>query len=119
MNPRVHKQVIWWLLPLFALRGLVPAGFMLDTSQGELSIIVCPGHATQSQSGNHDAPSGKQDATVCPFAAATSAGPLANAVPFGAADVQPDQFNLVDLADSELPFGPARAQQSRAPPHFS
>jgi hypothetical protein len=35
--------LIWILLPLLALRGLVPAGFMVDTSGGTLSIVMCGG----------------------------------------------------------------------------
>jgi len=36
-------KLIWMLLPLLALRGLVPAGFMVDTSGGTLSIVMCGG----------------------------------------------------------------------------
>jgi hypothetical protein len=125
MNTRIAHKLIWWVLPLLALRALVPAGFMIDTSEGDVSIIVCPGHALQSDSsdsnnsqGEHE-PSTGQGATVCPFAVAAAAGPLSSIATFASAAAQPAAFIIEDIAGPKFPFGPSRAQQSRAPPFLS
>ena len=122
---KLRKHLLLWLLPLLAMRALVPAGFMIDTSHGAMSVIVCPGHqhqtdenqaghsSNQGKSGSHDT------VTLCPFAAAATAGPMADlpTMAVGSALVV-DQVSD-DVSALDLPFGPARAQQSRAPPLFS
>jgi len=116
MNRRRVSKVVWWLLPLFALRGLVPAGFMLSTVDGELSMIVCHGaakHGSADGQSRHDARS------ICAYAVAPGAAPMASLLPVHfAADVE-GTHEQVEYATADIPFGPARAQQSRAPPVLS
>ena len=128
MKIRRLNKLIWWLLPLLALRGLVPAGFMLDTSHGQLAIVVCPGHipaATPVDHADHaghfgkEAPDDEQSrSTLCPFALSAGPAPLTSlaAVVAGA---PVDVFESVDHQGPELPFGPARTHHSRAPPSLS
>jgi hypothetical protein len=75
MSMRRQYKLIWWLLPLLALRGLVPVGFMLDMSHGDVAMVVCPGHlpGTSESGADHGQPSPK----LCPFAVAAAAGPTA------------------------------------------
>jgi len=120
---RIHT-LIWCLLPLFALRGMVPAGFMVNLSGGDLSMTVCPMHqsadAGRADGGHTDAGQHKKTASsVCPFAAAlTSATFIGIAVP-AFAFVVTESIDVGDVASRYIPFGPSRAQQSRAPPYFS
>jgi hypothetical protein len=143
--------LIWLLLPLLALRGLVPAGFMVDTSGGAFSIVMCggdgplaiaapnehSGHATdhdqtahdhmdhghmdhdQMAHANHHDGHEKHKNSICPFAMAGSAATVANisSVPV---DIEPGPFfAATDIVAFHGLSGPSRAQQSRAPPHFS
>jgi hypothetical protein len=129
---RIHK-LIWWLLPLFALRGLVHVGFMVNVSDGDLSMAVCPMHqsvgvaqSTVDRSlvdlvaGQSDSPQNKNDSkSECPFAAALSSATFVGVsapVQLHAAIVG---FNRNESTVAHVPFGPSRAQQSRAPPRYS
>jgi hypothetical protein len=82
MNRRIQKKILWWLMPLFALRALVPVGFMLDVSHGDVAIVVCPGHgaaeqdlvkADALQSGGQS--NSQSIAKLCPFAVAGGVAP--------------------------------------------
>jgi len=115
---RIHK-LIWWLLPILALRGMVPVGFMVNLSGGELAMAVCHGihkpadAATQSESSDKSQQSGT---SVCPFTAAGSSatflGVSIPSIDFAAAD----DVSADETVGHYLPFGPSRVQQSRAPP---
>ena len=127
MTSRRTKTWLFWLLPFFVLRSLVPVGFMLDTSGGGLSIVVCHGHVPAGQMGVPSAQAGansdtgeqeKSGFTPCLFsvsAGAALAGAIAT-LPFTDAI---ESFAAVEAFTRSGSFGPARAQQSRAPPHFS
>jgi hypothetical protein len=139
---RIHK-LIWWLLPLFALRGLVPVGFMVNASDGELSMAVCPMHQTieagQSRvdrslvdpvtgqsSYSSDYSSEQSDSqhkndskSECPFAAALSSATFVGISTPAQVPAAVGGFSLHETAVSHVPFGPSRAQQSRAPPRYS
>jgi len=121
---RIHR-LIWWLLPIFALRGMVPVGFMVNVSGGELSMTVCPMHqaagaahakSAQSDTGRHDK---KNSNTVCPFAAALTSATFVGMAAPTFAFVATDAVATTETAQSHVPFGPFRAQQSRAPPAFA
>jgi hypothetical protein len=50
MRPqRVHRWV-FWLLPLFAVRALIPVGFMLSPAHGSLQLVLCPAQGAVIQS---------------------------------------------------------------------
>jgi hypothetical protein len=125
---KVRKHVLLWMLPLLALRALVPAGFMIDTSHGAMSVVVCPGHQTQSPHGATSDDATSDDATkagnddsvsICAFAAAAGAA-LASDVPtVSLASALAGELLSNDVTALDLPFGPTRTQQSRAPPYFS
>jgi hypothetical protein len=119
---RIHT-LIWLLLPLFALRGLVPMGFMVNVSGGEVSMAVCPMHQTVDAgqtllgtSGQNDAPQKSESKSQCPFAAALSAATFVGIYLPAAPAVAATGFLREAVAVVYLPFGPSRAQQSRAPP---
>ena len=115
---KLRKHLLIWLLPLLALRALVPAGFMIDTSHGAVSVIVCPGHEVP----HHPDNSGKTGATasvsICAFAAASGAAPIIDVPVIALASALADQVSS-DVSTLDFPFGPTRAQQSRAPPYSS
>jgi hypothetical protein len=126
MTSQRKFKLTWLLLPLFVLRGLVPAGFMIDTSSNGLSMVICSGgvyktvmvdHGDQAPVTDHGQQTQHGD-SICPFAAAATGAPPSNDVPMlfgvsvgGAAISHVDQFHSS--------FGPSRTQQSRAPPSFS
>src|SRR5690349_9610019 len=127
---RIHK-LIWWFLPLFALRGLVPVGFMVNASGGELSMAVCPMHQTidagkklfdssagQSDSIPHQNES-KSAKSQCPFAAALTSATFVGIYEPAVPAVAATGFLREDAAVVHVPFGPSRARQSRAPPRYS
>ena len=141
MQRKLTTKLIWWLLPLFALRGLVPAGFMLDASHGGLSMVICSGgvyktvqvdrnghfagapvaadHASDSTATGHDSSGTHESASLCPFAVAPGAAPMAAALPVALGSAVVVDKLTDDVAGLHSPFGPARTQQSRAPPYFS
>jgi hypothetical protein len=141
MTAKRKFTLIWLLLPLLLLRGLVPAGFMIDASGGNLSIVMCSGsgplpsaaaldehsghamHHAQQQgdehAGHHGSGHDKHQGSICPFAMAGSAAPLANisSLPLGIEPVRTlAAAHTVILRGLS---GPLRAQQSRAPPTLS
>lgn len=115
-NRRTASKVVWWLLPLFALRALVPAGFMLEATGGGLSMVVCHGGGQRAQD---DGQSQHEARSLCSFAVAPSAAPTAAAVVISTAVVIAVDLVKDDVASAAIPFGPVRAQQSRAPPVLS
>jgi hypothetical protein len=133
MKTRRLQKLIWWLLPLFALRGLVPVGFMVNVADGELSMAVCPMHqnldASQSRVDRtlFDARLGQSDSSQhqndsqseCPFAAALSSATFIGLTTPALAFASESRVSLNEASISHVPFGPSRAQQSRAPPRYS
>jgi hypothetical protein len=123
MSMRRHYKLIWWLLPLLALRGLVPVGFMLDTSHGELAIVVCPGHvgAQGSTSSDPDAPGTQHNQSasrLCPFAIA--AGPALQASAAGVVSfVAISQEVIPSAAVSTASIKAQHAHLIRGPPALS
>lgn len=91
----VHRWILWFL-PLFAVRALIPSGFMVASLDGAVQLVLCSGagvltasqlqgvgdhehhHHLESGHTGHHSGSGSHENTVCPFALAGSAF-LANA----------------------------------------
>ena len=131
----------WLLLALIALRGLVPAGYMIDVSANGLSLVVCGSgiyaaaaqstaiqgehHAHHHGDGHHgdgandSSQALETDHSICPFAVAAT-GASAPSLP---AMLVVGETIIDRLAGRSVlvfsSFGPSRAQQSRAPPSFS
>jgi hypothetical protein len=136
MNARHSHRWLAWLLPLFLLRALVPAGFMLSWSEQGLQIVMCSGSgpmtlpgdvaadAEQHHAGPHQgAPhqegqhehSQADNATMCPFAAAGTSGVLPSfeaAVAFVATVSQ----EVRGLPDLDLPAAAVLIDRIRGPP---
>ena len=100
MKLRRFNRWLIWLLPLLAVRALIPAGFMLSAENGTLQVVLCSGNgpvaitqsvapsahhhlpASQEQALRHDdgnaephrhSGSGAHENAVCPFALAAMA----------------------------------------------
>lgn len=130
---RTRKSIWLALLPLLLLRGLVPAGYMIEANAGGLSIVVCEsgiykdaviaGSAEHHHHDHHgtsgDTSSAAHDHSICPFAIAAVGAPTPD-LPAIVAVVSTEIGRVVDepVVQSGL-FGPSRTQQSRAPPYFS
>ena len=137
MSLNVTRTIALWMLPFFALRGMVPAGYMLDVSGGKLAMALCSGivhsppsmgdtqraqyqHHGQSNDSHHGGHEHqKHGDSMCPFAVAAAAVTASNVAP---PPVGIDPAEFVDVAETSILIGlsgPLRAQQSRAPPFFS
>jgi hypothetical protein len=138
MTAKRKFTLIWLLLPLLLLRGLVPAGFMIDASGGSLSIVMCGGdgplntavsehnshamHHAQQQgdehAGHHGSGHDQHKNSICPFAIAGSAATFVS-VPSLPVNIEPVRTEATDVVAFRGLHGPSRAQQSRAPPYLS
>lgn len=127
-----RRLLITLLLPLLAVRMLVPAGFMPVVEGGELRLALCPqgmqfhgpGHADADHAGadhggahhgdTDDAP--RADMGKCPFAGVAFAVPPAGFV-VAVAMTAPNTL-IRSTAAAEFPpsTGPPRATAARAPP---
>jgi hypothetical protein len=127
ISRRRLRLVITLLLPLLALRALLPTGYMVATDGGVLRIVPCDagiaahsaaaaghGHHHQHHHGDPDPqPTGGLD---CPFALAAVHAPpppLVSGVP-----VPVPHFTFVSRTSEQLPpgTGPPRQANARAPP---
>jgi hypothetical protein len=130
MTTKRKFNLIWLLLPFLLVRGLVPAGFMIDASSGSLSIVMCGGEgplnvtALAEHSGHamHHAHHGndheKHKGSICPFAIAGSSATFAS-IPSLPVDIEPVRTRAADVTAFHGLYGPSRTQQSRAPPFLS
>jgi hypothetical protein len=117
---RLHL-VIALLLPLMALRSLLPAGYMTVAEHGTLRIVMCSaGLALSADAGksstDHQLPG---DSGTCSFAhAAVSAPPVQHVVTL--LD-PPRELLFVSRSVDTLPpaTGPPRMAAARAPPALS
>lgn len=100
------------LLPLLALRAMLPAGYMADTHAGDFRLVMCADGLLLPDTGedSHD-----EDSGLCLFAqAAQAAVPAAPFVMPAAAPVAP---SLVDISHLLAPTtGPPRTDRARGPP---
>ena len=137
--PHRSRKFTWLLLALLALRGLVPAGYMIDTTGGSLSLVVCSSgvysaaaqadhskhaehhhhHQNSHQNEESNKESAASDHSICPFALAATGAPTP-VLPAIDVAASTEIGRIVDNGSSLFgTFGPSRAQQSRAPPSFS
>jgi hypothetical protein len=146
----IRRAALVWmrtLLPLLALRLLLPTGFMLAPGEHGVALVLCSmamprgaastdgagamsmdmhmsgmDMAASGDAGRHPAPDdgGAHKDTVCPFAAAASPAPV-SVQPLIAQRLVP--VVTVALLRTEpqrtAQSGPLRSQISRAPPAFS
>lgn len=114
VNASRRRLLIALLLPVLALRVLLPAGFMPVVEAGELRIVMCA-EGLQGQPGDGGHPA-TEDGNNCPFAhASLNAPPMQS----GALVALPaPQFQSISFVDSNLPAttGPPRTTAARAPP---
>lgn len=120
MSRRRLRLVIALLLPLMALRALLPAGYMVAAESGELGIVLCSDglaawgtHAPSDP--EHDdkrQPAGED----CAFANATFNAPVPHLLTSVAAPVP--EFRFASVTSTQLPpaTGPPRQTGARAPP---
>jgi hypothetical protein len=119
VNASRRRLLIALLLPVLALRVLLPAGFMPVTDGGELRIVMCsegmqmPGAGT---GGDH--PVG-EDMGKCPFASASFHAPLLPFVVLAATPTLSTRFNSFVAVELPPATGPPRAAAARAPPPHS
>jgi hypothetical protein len=139
MARRSLQRVIYWLLPLLAVRALIPVGFMLTLDAEGLHLVACPTqsaplaaaldsaavahdthahHAADKPSNAHAAhEEATQLESPCPYALAALALPApAHSVgaPHEAVDPPPESGSLLFASN-----GPARTDRIRGPPQFS
>ncbi len=120
MGPRSTSRfwVAALLLPLLAVRALVPAGFMAAPVAGSVQIVFCDagamaGHHHAGHDGGHHSP--VADPT-CPFAQSAGPAPLPS-IPVLAADAAPHSFERILAVSQTAPAsGPERQQTPRGPP---
>lgn len=132
MKRRHIRRCILWLLPLFALRAVVPAGFMLAAHPQGLAITLCPGvsgapfvvmpqivrvHDAHAEHGGHaqDNTRHARGEAPCPFAVVggwASANVTALLGDVVAARPSPPRF----IRSRHCRFGPVTADRTRAPP---
>lgn len=121
---RLHL-VLTLLLPLMALRALLPAGYMPVSENGELRVVMCsqglmqPGDPADNGNDRGDGHQLPPNAGECPFAHAMVAAPPVAAT-LGIAVPAPVLL-FVSRTDGQLPpaTGPPRRTPARAPPAFS
>jgi hypothetical protein len=134
MSARHSHRWIAWLLPLFLLRAFIPVGFMLSWSDAGLQLVMCSGSGPMTgqrgltalaaphqqstdahhQSGQHQH-SRADGASMCPFAAAATAGALPSfaAVAAFAATVSSE---ALEAPYQYLPSAPVLIDRIRGPP---
>jgi hypothetical protein len=137
-RPVQTRRWVGVILPILALRALLPAGFMpVLAADGRLTLGFCSGvsmqrqterhrhHATDASHGahhehgdhapGHEAPGSLAEVTVCPFVAACSAAPVPAAPVLTAIAA----ITASPAAPVERPHAVPtilRAQSPRAPP---
>ena len=121
MSPRRNSRfwVAALVLPLLALRALVPSGFMATSVAGSMQMVFCePGamaghhHHAEHDTGHHS----KAVDQTCPFAQSAGPAPLPS-LPVLATDAAPHGFALILAVSQTAPaFGPQRQQTPRGPP---
>ncbi len=122
MNRRRLHFVIALLLPLMALRAMLPAGYMLDAGQGGLRIVMCSeglqaaplGDNSDQSSNGH----GQRDSGSCPFAHAAVSAPPPSASP-SIAMVRFDAGRIPAIAPPTRSLSLIRVQSARGPPSIS
>lgn len=134
---RQHLK-LWslWILPLLALRALIPTGFMLSVDAGRLQLMFCPSGVVQPldapqvhaehHTGMHHGGAADQaspahtadDNAPCPFSLVASAAP--SDIPYLAGAVgAPRDESFEFLSAPTFRVGPVRADRIRGPPSLA
>jgi hypothetical protein len=109
-----------FVLPVLALRALIPAGFMAASVDGTLQIVLCqPGAMAQGHHHHHPGTPDSAPADVdptCPYA--QSAGPaLMPTLPILPAELAMHRLEPPPtITQTLIAFGPPRQQFPRGPP---
>jgi hypothetical protein len=122
----VRKSLSLLLLVMLAVRSLLPAGFMLQTSasgDGSLEIVICTGHGPQKitldADGKPTPPQpAKSDTGLCPYA---GSAPVALGIDLPAPTASPAVATAVAFARHAELFRANRlsgAASARGPPSF-
>ena len=110
-----------FVLPVLALRALIPAGFMAASVDGTMQIVLCqPGAMTgHHHHGSPDSAPAVEVDTTCPYA--QSAGPaLMPTLPVLPAIAAMHRLQPpAAIAQTHLTFGPRREQSPRGPPSIA
>jgi hypothetical protein len=117
VNATRRRLLIALLLPVLALRVLLPGGFMPVVEAGELRIVMCAeGLQLPAGDGGHPA---TEDGGVCAFAHASFNAPPMQ--PMALVALPALEFGSISFLDSNLPAttGPPRTAAARAPPLIS
>lgn len=122
MISRRHLRIaVALLLPLLALRALLPAGYMVANAAGELRIVMCStglaawGAPAPAMPGDHDKPL-PDHGDDCPFAHSSMQAPPPYLV--HSADAPVPVFLFPSNPSDHIPpaTGPPRQHGARAPP---
>jgi len=115
---RSRRLWIALLLPLLALRAMLPAGYMPVAADGQLHIVMCsPGLVVQSDSGtdgDHPAP---EDGS-CLFAHAAGFAPATEVV-YSHLAPPSLSFDIPVAAQRQPTASPYRFAAARGPPRYS
>ncbi len=88
---RIRHILGFLAIAAFAVRSLMPAGFMLEVAHGKttsllgLEVVICTGHAPNTHTDATHVPSSPQpkksgtSSDLCPYAAAGTTGNVASA----------------------------------------
>lgn len=118
MSASRRRLLTFLLLPVLALRVLLPAGFMPVVEGGEVRIGLCPegmhmpGHAHDGDDGQPE----ERRMGKCPFANAGSTAPPPQFLPSRAMLVPAFRFHPPAAAEQPPAAGPPREAAARAPP---
>jgi hypothetical protein len=113
-----HRSRRLWialLLPLLALRAMLPAGHMPVAADGELHIVMCSAGLAESETGDGDDHVPKERS--CLFAHAAAFAP-----PSEVHHSHPAPAFLtfdIPVAAQRLPTNPYRFAAARGPPRYS
>ena len=118
---RTHS-LSWLLLALIALRGLVPAGYMIDASQNGVSLVVCDSGIYKDSAGSHhqhhhDQGSSRHDHSVCPFAVAATGAPTPSGYISFVVPIESDSRFAPSRIAAVEPNAPVFANTIRGPPN--
>lgn len=118
MSRRRLRLLIALLLPLMALRALLPAGYMVAAESGELGIVMCSdglaAWGTPAPDPEHE--DGQPAGEDCAFANATFNAPTPHLLTSVTAPVPEFRFDSVSSAQLPPATGPPRQTGARAPP---
>ncbi|MFI4868229.1 MAG: hypothetical protein ACHQDD_02615 [Steroidobacterales bacterium] len=115
MSRRRAEFWMLWLLPLLAMRLLLPSGVMPAHSPHGFALVLCSSQHLRSAPD----PGHAHAEALCPFAAAATPAPPASLMQAAVAAAPSSLAPLTCQAQCSGHSGAARSQFARAPPSFS